>query len=77
MHAFLRFRFFKYSRSLKCPLHIASYAMRIGVSVMDSGFSISHTFLFKRYTSIARTGNFIMCGLGPFSRKQPHVLLLP
>ena len=24
-----------FSRSLKCPLHIASYAMRIGVSVME------------------------------------------
>ena len=26
---------FIYSRSLKCPLHIASYALRIGVSVME------------------------------------------
>ena len=32
---FSRFHFLKYSRSLKCPLHIASYALRIGVSIME------------------------------------------
>ena len=26
---------FLYARSLKCPLHIASYALRIGVSVIE------------------------------------------
>ena len=29
------FELFKYSRSLKCPLHIASYALRILVSVVE------------------------------------------
>ena len=37
---------------MKCPLHIASYALRIGVSVMDSEF-----FIGSVYISIARTGN--------------------
>ena len=63
--------FFLHSRSLKCPLHITSYALRIEVSVMElygSGFLISHTH-FKRYSSIARTGNFIMYTLGHFSLK--------
>ena len=32
---FQDFNFFLYSRSLKCPLHIASYALRIGMSVME------------------------------------------
>ena len=38
---------FFYSRSLKCPLHIASYALRIGVSVMEllgSEVFISYAF---------------------------------
>ena len=26
---------FKYSRSLKCPLHIAPYALKIRISVME------------------------------------------
>ena len=34
-HVFSTFQIFLYSRSLKCPLHIASYALRIGVSVME------------------------------------------
>ena len=34
-YVFSRFLIFLYSRSLKCPLHIASYALRIGVSVME------------------------------------------
>ena len=41
------FQDFRYSRSLKCPLHIASYAPRVGVSVMElqgSEFLISDTF---------------------------------
>ena len=29
----------------------------------------------KRYISIARTGNFIMYALGPFSWKQSHLYL--
>ena len=32
-HFFSRFHIFGYSRSLQCPLHIASYALKIGVSV--------------------------------------------
>ena len=35
MHVFSRFQILLYSRSLKSPLHIASYALRIGVSVME------------------------------------------
>ena len=31
---FFKISIFLYSRSLKCPLHIASYALRIGVSVI-------------------------------------------
>ena len=45
------------SRSLKCPLHIASYALRIGVSVMElkvSEFLISNRFQRKRYIPILR-----------------------
>ena len=52
-----------YSENLKCSLHIASYALRIGVSVMElpgSEFLISHAFQRKPYISIARTGNFII-----------------
>ena len=65
-------------RSLKCPLHIASYALRIEVSVIElymlgSEFSISHTFRRRRYISIARTGNLILYPLGPFSRKRSHI----
>ena len=30
-HVFSRFK----KRSVKCPLHIASYALRIGISVME------------------------------------------
>ena len=59
---FQDFNFFLYSRSLKCPLHIASYAPRIGISVMElpgSEFLINHTFQRKRYISITRNGNFI------------------
>ena len=49
---FFKFNFFRYSRSLKCPLHIASYALRIRVSVMklqDTEFLISHTVQRKHY----------------------------
>ena len=52
---FFKIQFF---RSLKCPLHIASYAPRIRVSVMElysSEFLISHTFERKHYISIVRT----------------------
>ena len=34
IHAFFKISIFWYSRSLKYFLHIASYALRIGVSVM-------------------------------------------
>ena len=48
----------KYSRSLKCPLqcpHIASYALRIGVSVIELyGFKLAIHFKARR------TGNFAM-----------------
>ena len=57
---------------VKCPLHIASYVLRIGVSVMElqgTEFLISHTFLCKHYISIACTVNFIMYAFGPFSQK--------
>ena len=43
-HIFSRFQILRYSRSLK-QLNIASYALRIGVSIMElSGFLITHTF---------------------------------
>ena len=32
---FFKISLFLYSGSLKCPLHIASYALRIGVSLME------------------------------------------
>ena len=54
-------RFF-YSRSLKCPLHIASYTLRIGVSVMEllgSEVLISYAFQMMRYISIVSTGYFV------------------
>ena len=41
MHVFLRFQlknnyiYYYIFRSLKCPLHIASYTLRIGVSFME------------------------------------------
>ena len=63
---------------MNCPLHIASYALRIGVSVTElqgSEFVISHTFQRKRYISIAGTGSFIMYALGPFSRKRSHFIM--
>ena len=49
-HVFSRFNFFLYSRSLKCLLHIASYALGIGVSVMVLNslaihFNATFTFL--------------------------------
>ena len=44
-HVFSRFQIFVYSRTLKCPLHIAFYVLRIGVSVVGSECLISHTFL--------------------------------
>ena len=46
--------------------HISSYALRIGISVMEYGseFLISCTFQRKHYISIARTGNVIMYALG-------------
>ena len=34
---------FLYSRSLKCPLHIASYTLKIGVSVMELLFNYIST----------------------------------
>ena len=71
MHVFSRFQFCFYYRSLNCPLYIASYALRIGVSVMEllgSEFFIRHIFQCKHYISIAHTGNFIMYTLGPFLR---------
>ena len=55
---------------------MASYALRIRVSVMElegSDFFISHTFERKRYISIARTGNFITYALGP---KRSHIFIL-
>ena len=71
-YVFNKVNIFLYSRS---PLHIASYALRIRVSVIelyDSEFLISHTF---RYISIAhKTGNFIMYALGLFSLgKRSHI----
>ena len=36
---FSRFEILLYSRSQKCPLHFASYALRIGVSVMELSWS--------------------------------------
>ena len=58
---------FGYSRSLKCPLHIAFYALRIGVFV-------SHTFQHKHCIFIAGAGNLIIYVLSPFSRKWSHIL---
>ena len=70
-----------YSRSLKCSLHITSYALRIGVSITEFylelnlqlviHFNASVTFLLRV------TGNFIMYALGPFYWKQSlHISLL-
>ena len=67
---------FLYSRSLKCLLHIASYALRIGVSAIelyDSEFFISHTFELKCYICVVRTGNFIMYALSPFLWKRSNM----
>ena len=53
------FQNFYVSRSLKCPLHIASYTLRIGVFVTElygAEFVISLIFQRKRYIPIARTG---------------------
>ena len=33
--SFSGFQIFSYSRSLKCPVHIASYTLRIRVSVIE------------------------------------------
>ena len=68
--------FNKYSRSLKCPLHIALYALRIEVSIMElygSEFLISHTYQHKSYISNARTEN--VCTRSLFARTIPHALL--
>ena len=57
------FQDFNCSRSLKCPLHIGFYALRVGVSVMElkcAELFINHTIQRKHYISIAHTGNFIM-----------------
>ena len=57
MHVFKIF----YSRSSKFSLHIASYALRIGVSVMEvlgSEVLINYAFQRMRYTSIVHTGYF-------------------
>ena len=65
----------KYSRSLKCPLHIAFYALRIEVSIMElygSEFLISHTYMYQ-HISNARTGN--VCTRSLFARTIPHALL--
>ena len=43
------------------------------MELYGSEFLISHTFQCKRYISIARTGNFIMYALGPFSQKRSHI----
>ena len=54
---------FEMSEMSSSPLHIASYTLRIGVSVIElyaSEYLISHTFQRKHYTSIVRTGNVIM-----------------
>ena len=50
-HVFQDFNF-----CCKCPLHIASYALRIGVAVMELYKALNHTFQRKRYISIAHTG---------------------
>ena len=67
---FSGFQIFLYSRSMKCSLHIASYPLRIRVSVMElqgTEILISHTFQRKCYISIAHI--FIMYALGPISQK--------
>ena len=56
-------QFFIYSRSLKCPLHIASYALRIGVSVME---------LFGSECLL----KLIIYALGPFSQKESQLVYL-
>ena len=73
---FFKISKFLYSRSLKYPLHIASYTLRIRVSVMElkgTEFLINHTFQCKHYISIVRTENFIMHALGPFLQKRSHI----
>ena len=44
------------------------------MELQGSGFLISHTFQRNRDITIARTGNFIMYALDPFSRKRSHIL---
>ena len=44
-------------------IHIASYALRIGVSIME----VSEIFL------IQRKRNFIMYALGPISQERYHL----
>ena len=52
-----------------------SYALRIGVSVAElQGSERLISLHFNAYISIARTGNFIMYALGPFSRKRSHIV---
>ena len=74
-HVFSRSIFLLYARSLKCPLHIASYALRSeypSSSCEALNFSLA-IHQRKCYISIARTGNFIMYTLGPFLRKRSHM----
>ena len=76
-YVFSRFQFFyilEVRKCLKCPLHMTSYTLRIEVSVRElqgAEYLISHT---QALISIARTGNFIMYALGPFSRKRSHTV---
>ena len=61
-----------YSRSAKCFLHIASYGLRIGISIMEllgSEYLISYAF--------KECVTFLLCILeillGPFSRIQSDI----
>ena len=67
---FSSFQMFRYSRS---PLHIASYALRIEVSVMKllgAEFLISHTFQCKHYISIA----YNVCTRSHLAEMIPYVV---
>ena len=74
MHGFSRFPMFLYSKSLKCLVHVASYALRIQVchGVVGSEFVISHTH--KHYISIVHIENFLLYVLGLFVETIPYIL---
>ena len=70
---------FLYFRSLKCPLHIVSYALRIGSrSCKGSEFLITHIHFNATDTFLLRVLNMfytVMYALGPYSRKRSQIVI--